>query len=93
MGDCKTKALLITCISDNQNKQQGQNEPISTRSKNRTNQGRENGQPLPSAEKHATVVERKKPGESRAAITFVSTSDWFKKLHIYSNLLAHVAQI
>jgi len=53
----------------------------------------ENEQPLPSAGIHATVVERKKARESLAEITFVSTSDWLKKLHVYSNLLAHMAQI
>lgn len=41
----------------------------------------------------AIVVERKKAREIEAAIIFVSTSDWLNQLHVYSNFLAHMAQI
>ena len=77
MGGCKTKALLITYQAIKTNGRDKMNQLVVEAKPHNSCQGRENGeQALPSAGIHATVVGRKKARESRAAITFVSTSDW-----------------
>ena len=76
MGGCKTKALLITYQPLKTNGRDKMNQLVVEAKPHNSCQVRENEQALPSAGIHATVEGRKKARESRAAITFVSTSDW-----------------